>query len=240
LTATPLKDLVVNMIGLTFSSVLMQGAIREMGLLAAAALARALDEPAELPSQLPHLTALLLPERQAPPAILRRGAQMNKAMLFSVFEPVSPFQHRVLASGLRVGFAERVLTRLQQRPAKVPPSWIESSLRTALAGPAFQAQAQGIVYRGLRRRRFFGPGGLPNEPLSVATFLALIVWSGRPNGLPPEAWKHLEDIVRTQAGTPDFAGHMDRLVLAEARETFGLAGADEGQEKNRGIEYVSG
>jgi len=211
------------------SSVAVQGAIREFRTLAIAALARALQEPVDHLPQFPHLAALLAPERQPRRAVLRRGARMNRAMLFTAFDPGSPLQHQVLASGVRMGFVERAIQRLQRRPAQVPPGWIDACLRTAFAASGFQARSQGLVYLGLRRRVFFAPGGPPSAPLSVATFAALIVWSGCPKGFPPEGWVRLEDIARRMAGQANWAGPTDRLVLAEARKTFGLSGPFEGK-----------
>ena len=218
---------------------MVDGAIRELRSLAAAALARALEEPAEFPAHLPHMAALLMPEGRAPAGVLRRGAGMNRAMPFAAFDPASRLQHRVLASGLRPGLPERVATRLRRRRAEVPPGWIDAVLSTALAAPAFLAQAQGTAWRGLRSRAFFAPGGPPSEPLSVATLLVLIVWSGRPGGLPPPAWARLEDVARQMADRPGWAGPTDRLVLAEARKTFGRTGTDAGQAE-KGIGNVPG
>jgi hypothetical protein len=205
------------------SSVVVQGAIPELRSLAAAALARAIDEPAAFPAQLPFLSALLMPEGRASGAVLRRAERMNGAMPFAEFEPLSPLQRRVLASGVRPGLLERVVMRLRKRPAPTPPGWIDATLRTALAAPAFAAQAQMIAYRGLRRRMFFGPDGPPPAPLSVETFLALIVRSGRPQALPPQAWARLEEIARQRTDQPGWAGPMDRLILAEARKAPGRA-----------------
>jgi len=227
------------MTGFESSSAVLKGAIPELRSLAAAALARAVGEPAELPAQSPHLAALLLAGRQNPPAVLRRGARMAQAMPFEEFAPRSPLQQRVLASGVRPGLPERVITRLRRQPVEVPPGSVVAVVRTALAAPAFLAQAQGIAYRGLRRRVFFAPGGPPSEPASVVTFLSLIIWSGRPAGLPPQAWARLAEVARQMADGPDRAGPTDRLLLAEAQKTFGRGGAQGGQGE-KGIENVSG
>lgn len=237
------------MAGSDLSSTAIHGAVRELRSLAAAALARSLAEPAEFPARLPHLSALLMPEEKPPRAVLRRGARVNRTMPFAAFEPVSPLQHRILAAGLRPRLAERAVTRLRKRLSAPPSSWIAGILGTALAAPGFQAQAQMTVYRGLRRRVFFGPGGPPARPLSVATFLALIIWSGRPKALAPPAWARLEAIAAKLVGQPGWAGPTDRLVLAEARKLLGLAeqdapvpggaGSDDGQSE-KGIGNVPG
>jgi hypothetical protein len=148
---------------------------------------------------------------------------VNKAMPFSVFEPGSPVQQRVLASGKKPRIMERLLTRFRWEPEHVPPEWAQATIATALTAPAFLAEAQRLTYRGLRQRVFFAPGGPPLEPLSVKTFLTLIIRSGRPSGLSEQAWARLEAMAQQASDQP---GPTDRLVLAEARKTFGMTTAD--------------
>lgn len=205
-----------------FSSVI-RGAIFEWRLLALAALARALGDNPGFSEDLRNLTTILTPVSPVPPSVLRRGSWVNKAMPFSLFEPGSPLQQRVLASGKSPGFLERLFARLRREPASIPPEWAQATLATALTAPAFLAEAQRLIYRSLRRRVFFAPGGPPLEPLSVQTFLTLIIGSGRPKGLSEQAWAQLEAMARE---VPDQPGRTDRLVLAEARKTFGMTAGD--------------
>lgn len=209
--------------GFDLSSTVIQGAIRELRSLALAALARALGDRPVFSGDMRNLTAILTLVGPVPPAVLHRGNRVNKAMPFSLFEPGSPLQQRVLASGKAPGILERLLTRFRREPAHVPPEWAQATLATALTAPTFLAEAQRLMYRGLRQRVFFAPGGPPLEPLSVQTFLTLIIGSGRPSGLSVQAWARLEAMARD---APDQPGPTDRLVLAEARKTFGMTAAD--------------
>ena len=214
------------MSGFDLSSAVIQGAIRELRSLALVALARALGDSPGFSGDMRNLTATLTPVGAVTPSVLRRGNRVNKAMPFSVFEPGSPLQHRVLASGKDPGILERLLTRFRREPAHVPPEWAQATLATALTAPTFLAEAQRLTYRGLRRRVFFAPGGPPLEPLSVQTFLTLIIGSGRPKGLSEQAWARLEAMAREAPDQPGYPGPSDRLVLAEARKTLGLIAAD--------------
>mgnify|MGYP000454050758 CR=1 FL=1 len=209
--------------GYDLSSAVIQGAIRELRSLALMALARALGDSPGFSGDMRNLTAILTPVGAVPTSVLRRGSRVNNAMPFSVFEPGSPLQQRVLASGKDPGFLERLLTRFRREPAHVPSEWAQAALATALTAPAFLAEAQRLLYRGLRQRVFFAPDGPPLEPLSVQTFLTLIMRSGRPSGLSEQAWARLEAMVQQ---APDQPGPTDRLVLAEARKTFGMSTAD--------------
>jgi hypothetical protein len=209
--------------GYDLSSAVIQGAIRESRSLALMALARALGDSPGFSGDMRNLTAVLTPVGAVPTSVLRRGSTVNNAMPFSVFEPGSPLQQRVLASGKDPGFLERLLTRFQREPAHVPSEWAQATLTTALTAPAFLAEAQRLTYRGLRQRVFFAPGGSPLEPLSVKTFLTLIIRSGRPSGLSEQAWARLEAMAQQ---APDQPGLTDHMVLAKARKTFGMTTAD--------------
>lgn len=212
-----------EMEGYDLSSAVIQGAIGELRSLALIALARALGDSPGFSGDMRNLTAILTPVGAVPLCVLRRGNRVNKAMPFSVFEPGSPLQQRLLASGKEPGNLERLLTRFRREPARVLPEWVQATLATALTAPAFLAEAQRLTYRGLRRRVFFAPGGPPLEPLCVQTFLTLIIRSGRPSGISEQAWARLEAMARD---APDQPGPTDRLVLAEARKTLGLTAAD--------------
>ena len=214
------------MSGYDLSSTVVQGAVRELRSLALIGLARALGDNAGFSGEMRNLTAILIPDGQISPHVLRRGNRVNKAMPFSVFEPTSPLQQRMLASGKGPGILERLLTRLRRESAHVPPEWAEATIAVALTAPAFLAEAQRLTYLGLRGRVFFAPGGPPLEPLSVATFLTLIIRAGRPNGLSKQAWARLESLARRAPEQPGYPGPTDRLVLAEARKTIGLTAAD--------------
>lgn len=209
--------------GYDLSSAVIQGAIRDSRSLALMALARALGDSPGFSGDMRNLTAILTPVGAVATSVLRRGSTVNNAMPFSVFEPGSPLEQRVLASGKDPGFLERLLTRFRREPAHVPSEWAQATLTTALTAPAFLAEGQRLMYRGLRQRVFFPPGGPPLEPLSVHTFLTLIIRSGRPSGLSEQAWTRLEAMVQQ---APDQPGPTDRLVLAEARKTFGMSTAD--------------
>lgn len=227
------------MAGFGFSSSVVQGAIGELRLLASCALARAVGEPAEAPAALPHLVALLMPEDKVTRPVQRRGERMNRVMLFAAFIPNSPFQHRVLASGIRSGFLERLVARFRRTPPRLPAVWTDATVHSALAAPAFLAEAQGIAYRGLRRRVLFVPGGPPVQPISVPTLLTLIVWAGRPEAVPVQAWTRLDEVAQRMEAQPGWAGPTDRLLLAEAKKTFGRGAADGGQGE-KGMTNVSG
>jgi hypothetical protein len=228
-----------------FSTSLALGAIGEVRSLATVSLARSLDEPVDPIGALPYLSALLLSEDRPPRGVVRRVWQMNQAMQFAEFAPVTSLQHRILASGLRPGPLEQVVSRLHKSPSPTTPEWIDATLRTALSAPDFLRGAQMTAYRGLRRRVFFAPGGPALDPLSVATFLFLILWCGRPTGFPPQAWARLEQVTAGLADQPGWEGPLDRLVLTEACKVLGRegwdsrdmvgAGADEGE---KGIEHV--
>lgn len=216
-------DYFTEMGGYDLSSAVIQGAIRELRSLALMALERALWDSPGFSGDMRNLTAILIPIGAVPPSVLRRGNRVNKAMPFSLFEPGSPLQQRVLASGKGPGILERLLTRFRREPTRVPPEWAQATLATALTAPAFLAEAQRLTYRGLRRRVLFAPGGPPLEPLSIQTFLTLIIGSGRPKGLSEQAWAQLEAMEREAQDRP---GPTDRLVLAEARKTLGMTAAD--------------
>ena len=209
--------------GYDLSSAVIQGAIREFHSLALMALARALGDSPGFSGDMRNLTAILTPVGPMPPSVLRRGNRVNKAMPFSAFERGSPLQQRVLASGKDPGILHRLLKRFRRESAHVPPEWAQAMLATALTAPPFLAEAQRLMYRGLRQRVLFAPGGPPMEPLSVQTFLTLIIGSGRPIGLSEQAWARLDAMARD---VPDQPGLTDRLVLAEARKTFGMTAAD--------------
>lgn len=221
------------------SSAMVRDAIRELRSLALVSLARAMGERAEFPADMPGLTAVLTSGGQAPPRVQRREHLVNCAMPFALFEPQSALQHRVLASGKAPGFVERLLTRFRRVPAQIPPDWVDATVATALTAPAFLAEAQRVAYRGLRNRVFFAPGGPPLQPISVATFLALIVSSGQKNALSPQVWGRIEALARQAADQPGWPGPTDRLVLAETRITVGKTAADT-TERAKGIEHVSG
>lgn len=170
---------------------------------------------------MPNLAVLLTPERPVRSGVSRRARAVNRAMPFAIFEPSSPLQQRVLASGKAPGMLDRLLARWRRDPAQGLPAWVDATVATALSAPAFLAEAQRLAYRGLRSRVFFAPGGPPDQPMAVATFLTLIVRSGRPPGLSPEAWARLEEMARQATDQPGSAGPMDSLILAEARKTFG-------------------
>jgi len=229
-----------------FSSSLALGAIGEVRSLAALSLARSLDESVGPVGDLPWLSKLLLSEDRPPRGVVRRAGRMNEAMPFEQFAPVASLQHRILASGLHPGPLERVVSRLRKSPGPTTPEWINATLRTALSTPDFLRAAQMTAYRGLRRRVFFDPGGPAHDSLSVATFLLLIIWCGRPTGFPPSAWARLEQVTEGMIGHSGWEGPLDRLVLTEARKVLGRdghdlpdmvgAGADNGE---KGIEHVS-
>ncbi|MBC7140066.1 MAG: hypothetical protein H5U17_15355 [Defluviimonas sp.] len=229
-----------------FSTSLALGAIGEVRSLATVSLARSLDEPVDPIGDLPYLSALLLSEDRPPRGVVRRVWQMNQAMPFAQFAPVTSLQHRILASGLRPGPLEQEVSVLHKSPSLTTPEWIDATLRTALSAPDFLRGAQMTAYRGLRRRVFFAPGGPALDPMSVTTFLFLILWCGRPTGFPPQAWARLEQQVTAGlTAQPGWEGPLDRLVLTEACKVLGRegwdsrdmvgAGADEGE---KGIEDV--
>jgi hypothetical protein len=208
------------------SSTVIQGATRELRSLALASLARALGAGDEMPRQMPNLAILMMPENPVRPRVDRRARAVNGSMPFALFKPQSPLQRRVLASGKPPGLLERLLARFRDEPAQGPPRWAEATVATALSAPAFLAEAQRMAYRGLRDRVFFAPGGPPAQPLSVATFLTLIIRSGRPPGFSPQAWARLEALARQATDRPDPVGPMDSLILAEARKTFARPATD--------------
>lgn len=208
------------------SSTVIQGAIREFRLLAMISLSRALGESANFPLEMHNLTRVLTLVSHVPRNVVRRSNRVNETMPFSEFEPNSPLQQRVLATGKRPEILERLLTRFHREGAHVPPEWVPATITTALTAPTFLAEAQQLMYLSLRRRIFFAPGGPPLEPLSVATFLTLIVRSGRPIGLSELAWARLVSLARQVPDQPGYPGPTDRLVLAEAVKTLGQAAAD--------------
>lgn len=212
--------------GSDLSSAIILGATRELRSLALISLARALGSVVENPPQMSDLTALLTPEGSVHTSFARRARAVNKVMPFALFEPTGPLQHRVLASGKAPRLLDRLLARFRRDAAQVPPPWVDATVATALISPAFLAEAQRMAYRGLRRRVFFAPGGPPVQPMAVATFLILIVRSGRPPGLSPQAWERLEALARKAMDQLGSVGPMDSLILAEARKTFGRPATD--------------